>query len=57
MYDGDSTFTSMPDESDLRFAIRDIKVGRAADAIFHLQRDFAHDTEIVEIIESEWRKS
>lgn len=45
------------DESDLRLAIRDIKAGRAADAIFHLQRAFVDDIEIVELIEREWRKS
>lgn len=43
-------------EDELREAIRAIKAGNAADAIFCLQRAFGHDTDMVEMIESEWRR-
>ena len=43
-------------EGDLRHAIRAIKAGNAADAIFCLQRAFGHDTDMVEMIENEWRR-
>lgn len=43
-------------EDELREAIRAIKAGNAADAIFCLQRAFGHDTDMVEMIENEWRQ-
>lgn len=43
-------------EDELREAIRAIKAGNAADAIFCLQRAFGHDTDMVEMIENEWRR-
>lgn len=49
---GDRKFS----EDELREAIRAIKASNAADAIFCLQRAFGHDTDMVEMIENEWRR-
>lgn len=41
---------------DFRHAIRNIKEGDAEGAIFHLRRAFEGDSEVSQVIESEWRE-
>ena len=48
----------MSDEvaNELRETIAAIRDGQPRQAIFSLQRAFAHDSAMVELIENEWRK-
>lgn len=41
---------------DIREAVAAIRNGQPRQAIFGLQRAFAHDSAMVELIETEWRK-
>ena len=41
---------------ELREAVAAIRNGDPRQAIFSLQRAFAHDSAMVELIEAEWRK-
>ena len=42
--------------NELREAVAAIRDGQPRQAIFSLQRAFAHDSVMVELIENEWRK-
>lgn len=50
--------SALPDHAidELREAVAAIRNGDPQHAIFSLQRAFAHDSAMVELIETEWRK-
>ena len=45
-----------PQHDELREAVAAIRDGQPRQAIFSLQRAFAHDSAMVELIETEWGK-
>jgi hypothetical protein len=53
-YDSYGNRTFSPDE--IRMAVRAIKHGQDLLAITSLQRAFGHDTAMIELIETEWRR-